>query len=145
MNIKLTLSRVLLILVMLSAASALQTTPIEAETVTVRITVWDDTDKKPLPEKAEIWIRGLGSWWIARENVAEVPEREVGATDTMFIYPDARQGKELSIKFKMTKEMCPQGCPRDMIQVAISDNEVTVEGAPVKAANEEFTVTLRRR
>jgi hypothetical protein len=112
--------------------------------VTVRIGVFEDTDKKPLPKKAEIWIRGLGSWWIARENVKNVADREVGSTDTMFIYPDGRSGKELSVKFKMTSDMCPQGCARDLISVAISDTHVTVNGTPIKAANDKFEVKLKR-
>jgi hypothetical protein len=117
----------------------------DQQQVTVRIAVFDDTEREPLPEKAEIWIRGLGSWWISKENVAEVPGRDVGATDTMFIYPDARSGTELSVRFQMTAEMCPQGCVRDMIQVDISDAEVVVHGAPIRAANDSFEVTLKRR
>ena len=35
--------------------------------VMVRVAVWDDTDKKPVDEKAEIWFRGYGSWWLKPE------------------------------------------------------------------------------
>ena len=136
--------RGLLILLMCFAVSALQPRPLRAEAATARIAVFDDTNKNPLPERAEIWIRGLGSWWITKENVMDVGGRIVGATDTMFIYPDARSGNELSVKFKMTEDMCRNGCVRDMIQVDISDAEVAVHGAPIKAANGEFRVTLKR-
>lgn len=112
--------------------------------MTVRVAVFDDTKKNPLPQKAEIWIRGLGSWWIAKENVRNVPDREVGATDSIFVYPDGRSGKELSVPFKMTNEMCSQGCARDLISVDISDTHVVIHGTPIKAANDEFEVKLKR-
>jgi len=62
----------------------------------------------------------------------------------MFIYPDARSGKELKIRFKITSEMCAQSCVRDMIQVEVSDAYVTIHGTPIKAANGELELKLKR-
>jgi len=139
-----TLPRALPVLLFCFAAYGLEAPRVEAATVTVRVAVFYDTEKSPLPQKAEIWIRGLGSWWIAKENVRNVPGREVGATDTIFVYPDGRSGKELSVPFKMTDEMCSQGCARDLISVDISDTHVVIHGTPIKAANGEFEVKLKR-
>lgn len=140
-----TLPRALLVLLFCFAAYGLQAPRVEAATVTVRVAVFDDTEKSPLPQKAEIWIRGLGSWWIAKENVRNVPGREVGATDTIFVYLDGRSGKELSVRFKLTDEMCSQGCARDLVSVDISDTHVVIHGTPIKAANGEFEVKLKRK
>ena len=140
------LSRVLpVFFVLCFGALGLQPSSVQAATVTVRIAMFDDTEKRPIPQKAEIWIRGLGSWWIAKESVKNLSDREVGVTYTMFIYPDGRSGKELRVKFKMTREMCPLGCARDLISVAISDTHVEIGGTPIKAANDEFEVKLKRR
>jgi len=135
----------LLILGVCLVMALLHAPVVRASSVTVRIAVFDDTEDAPIHERAEIWLRGLGSWWIAKENVKNVPGREVGSVDTMFIYPDARGGNELSVKFKMTTEMCPQGCARDLISVAIQDSYVVVSGTPIEAANGEFEVKLRRK
>jgi len=138
-------SRSLLILGLCSVMALLHAPVLRASSVTVRIAVFDDTEDAPIHERAEIWIRGLGSWWIAKENVKNVPGRDVGSVDTMFIYPDSRAGNELSVKFKMTSEMCSQGCARDLISVAIQDSYVVVSGTPVKAANGKFEVKLKRK
>lgn len=140
-----TLRRVLPALVISLALFYLQPLEAQAETVTVRVVVWDDTEKKPLPGKAEIWIRGLGSWWIAKEDMKNVADREIGAIDTIYVYPDGRSGKELKVSFKMTAEMCPQGCARDLISVEVSDTEVAVGGTPIKAAKEKSEVKSSRQ
>ena len=131
--------------VLIAAVAAIAVGSVKAASVSVRVGVYDDTERRPMPEKAEIWIRGLGSWWIVRETVKNVPERQVGAVDTIFVYPDGRSGKEISVRFKITTDMCPQGCARDLISVAISDTEVSVQGTPIDAANDEFDVILKRR
>jgi hypothetical protein len=140
-----TFPKVLPFLVVSLGAFALHPAGSDAATATVRIGVFDDTENVPLPRRAEIWIRGLGSWWIAQESVKNVPNREVGVLDTIYIYPDGRSGKELTAEFKMTAEMCPQGCARDLISVAISDTHVAVHGTPIRAATGEFEVKLDRR
>lgn len=129
----------------LSAVAVLYAPVARAEAASVRIAVFDDTENEPIPERAEIWIRGLGSWWITKENVRNVSGREVGAVDTMFIYPDGRSGKELSVKFKITSRMCPQGCARDIVSVAVEDAYVVVSGTPIRAATDKFEVKLKRR
>ena len=131
--------------VLIAAVAAIAVGSVKAASVSVRVGVYDDTERRPMPEKAEIWIQGLGSWWIVRETVKNVPERQVGAVDTIFVYPDGRSGKEISVRFKITTDMCPQGCARDLISVAISDTEVSVQGTPIDAANDEFEVILKRR
>lgn len=137
--------RLLPSLVFLCAALVVHAPVAQAETASVRVAVFDDTEDEPLPQRAEIWIRGLGSWWIAKDTVKIVPGRDFGTVDTMFIYPDGRDGSELSVKFKITSEMCPQGCVRDMISVAVEDSYVVVSGTPIRAATEEFEIKLKRK
>ena len=114
----------------------------------IRIGVFDDTENRPLPRKAEIWMRGVGSWWIAQDNLKTVAARKLDSVEELFVYPDERpedgSGKELKFTFKITEEMCRDGCVRDMISIAISDHDVTVTGAPIKAANGAFELKLSR-
>jgi len=115
----------------------------------VRVGVHDDTDKRPLHSKAEIWFRGRGSWWIktptkfgsAVENLAE---REPNVKDTIHIYPDGRDGKEITVSIMMTAEMIPKGSTRDSLTIEISDTEVTVYGLPLKAATGEYEKKFKR-
>lgn len=57
--------------VLIAAVAAIAVGSVKAASVSVRVGVYDDTERRPMPEKAEIWIRGLGSWWIVRETVKE--------------------------------------------------------------------------
>lgn len=115
----------------------------------VKINVNDDTDNNPVHSRAEIWIRGHGSWFLA-------PELKYGGTTKtfsgfkldekheMFIYPDSRDGKEMKISFMLTKEMNPQGSVRDALIIDIDDESVTVKGLPIKAASGEFEIKIKR-
>lgn len=125
--------------------------PAEETTATVRIAVYDYTENNPLREKSEVWIRGLGSWWLWQDpgmefggSVKDVDRREIGREYAMFIYPDGRSGTELGVDFTITEEMCPDACARDMIVVEIFDNEVTAHGYPIEAANGTLTVEMSR-
>ena len=113
--------------------------------MTVRVVLYDDTEDRPLHPRAEIWARGLGSWWLARDNMQDIGGRAPGKLDQLVIYPDSRDGKEITVQFQLTENMCRQGCPRDMITVAIDDNNVTIEGYPVKQANGKIEVVFSRR
>lgn len=120
-------------------------TPALSSDMTVRVAVYDDTEASPLHPKAEIWARGLGSWWLARDTVKEIEGRTPGKVDQLVIYPDGREGKEITVQFQMTADMCPQGCPRDMITVAIDDTEVTVGGLPLEGPYGKTEVVFSRR
>ena len=115
----------------------------------VRVQVYDDTERKPLADKAEIWFRGHGSWWLKpdmRNGAAtkNLGRRELGNKDTISLYPDGRDAQEIIIPFKMTGEMNPNGSARDSIIITISDNEVKVVGLPVKAAIDDAEIKVKR-
>ncbi len=74
-----------------------------------------------------------------------VADRKTGVIDNIYIYPNGRSGKELKVGFKMTAEMCRQGCARDLISVEVSDAEVAIGGTPIKAANEESEIKFKRQ
>lgn len=123
---------------------------IEENQIVVRVAVWDETEKNKLAEKAEIWFRGHGSWWLQQAaknggDVKDLGKRAAAETDKLFIYPDGRDGKEISVSIKMTESMCPNGCARDQIHVTITDSKVTVLGNPIKAANDEVEIEFERR
>ncbi len=115
----------------------------------VRVAVYDDTQRKPVHPKAEIWFRGYGSWWLKPElkyggavkNLGTCPS---GIKQTLIIYPESRDGKELKVPYMMTDKMNPKGNTRDMISVDISDTEITVHGLPIKAATGKFELKYKR-
>ena len=59
--------------------------------IMVRVAVWDDTQKKPVHAKAEIWFRGHGSWWLKSElrygstakNLGTRPKRQPADSDNL--------------------------------------------------------------
>jgi len=120
-----------------------------SQPIMVRIAVWDDTQKKPVHAKAEIWFRGHGSWWLKPElkygsTVKNLGTRPSGSQQTLIIYPESRSGRELKVPYMMTDDMNPKGSPRDMISVDISDTEVTVHGLPIKVATGKFEMKYKR-
>ena len=113
-----------------------------AQSVMVRVQVWNETENRPLHEKAEIWLRGHGSWWIKSEvqlgaAAKNLAPREVGIQDKLYIYPDSRDGREIEIAFMMTPEMNPNGSDRDSIIVTIYDDAVEVVGLALEATGGE--------
>ncbi len=117
--------------------------------IMVRVSVWDDTQRKPVNTRAEIWFKEYGSWWFKQEleyggTVKDLGLRPSGIPQTLFIYPDSRSGIELKVPYMMTDEMNPKGSPRDMISVYISDSEISVVGLPIEAATGKYELKYRR-
>jgi len=115
----------------------------------VRVAVWDDTKSRPVHSRAEIWFRGVGSWWLKPEmkyggTSKDLGVRPKGIEHTLIIYPESRNGKEIKVPYMMTDKMNPKGSPRDMIQVSISDTTITVNGLPIKAATGTFELKYPR-
>jgi len=123
-------------------------------TAKVRVIVFDDTVKKPIPRRAEIWFRGLGSWWLSRDTGPKtLGPREIGqlleGDDTLVIYPNGRgsndEGRRIDVPIKLTTEMNPEGSPRDAVTIEISDTVFTIGGLPVKAANQSKEIVIPRK
>jgi len=115
----------------------------------VRVCINDDTQTSPVHAKAEIWSRGNGSWWLKPEmkyggTVKVLETGPIGIKQTLVIYPESRNGKELKVPYMITDEMNPKGSPRDMISVDISDTEIIVHGLPIKAASGQFEIKYKR-
>lgn len=116
---------------------------------TVRVAVNDDTQRNPVNAKAEIWFQGHGSWWLKPELKFGVASKNLGTRPSgteqnLIIYPDSRDGKEFKIPYMMTDEMNPNGSPRDMISVDISDTEIIAFGLPIKAATGRLELKYKR-
>ncbi len=121
----------------------------EEKPIMVRVNVNDDTEKKPVHTKAEIWFLGYGSWWLKNEikhggAFKNLGTRISGTQHTLIIYPESRQGTELQVPYMMTKDMNPNGSARDMISVTISDSEITVHGIAIQEANGKFEMKYKR-
>lgn len=121
-----------------------------SEFVSLRVMVFNDTEKNPIPPKSEIWFRGHGSWWLHKEVASgaaakDLGKRRVGELDHLFLYPDGRDSKEIKIPVIMTKDMNPEGSVRDSLTIAISDDSIEIGGFPLKAATGETRQILDRR
>ena len=116
----------------------------------MRVMVFNDTEKKGLPSKSEIWIRGIGSWWLQKatkfgSDVKEAPIKKIADIDSLFIYPDGRDsGKEIKVPYMLKADMCMNACVRDALHISISDSEVTVFGTPFKAATDQLGKKFKR-
>jgi hypothetical protein len=115
----------------------------------VRVAVNDDTKGKPVHPKAEIWFPDHGSWLLKSElryggTFKDVGPFPSGTRQTLIIYPDSREGKELTVPYMMTDEMNPKANPRDMISIDFSDTEITVFGLPIKAATGSLELNYPR-
>lgn len=116
----------------------------------VRVSVWDDTESKPLPDKAELWFRGYGSWWLKPAtkfggDTKKLGDRQPGNRDSLMLYPDGRDGgREITIPIETTTEMSRLGSARDTITISISDDEVEVVGLAIEAATGETSFTVER-
>lgn len=107
--------------------------------VMVRVNVWNDTESRPMDDRAEVWFRGHGTWWLKEETkfgaaANKLGYRDVGKKDTLHVYPDSRSGKEIVIPIMMTSEMNPESSDLDTINIQIEDKKVKVWGRAVKAA-----------
>lgn len=110
------------------------------------VMVFNNSEKKALPSKSEIWIRGIGSWWLQYGDVVkEAPIKRVGDIDSLFIYPDGRDsGKEIKVPYMLKAGMCMDACVRDALRISISDTEVIVFGLPFKAATGQLEKKFKR-
>jgi hypothetical protein len=129
----------------------------------VRVAIADDTERRRISDKAELWLRGAGSVWLQQKcnrlrngslacGPLDLGMRDVGQPLELYVYPDGRKldakGRETNqfkVPFRMTTDMCSQGCARDMITVVISDTTIEVDGAPIYAAGMKDGVKTKRR
>jgi len=118
--------------------------PVESSQVTkMRVIVFDDTEQRPIPKKAEIWFRGTGSWWLARDTGPKTlgprpVDQLLEGDGTLVVYPSGRglndEGQRIDVPLKLTPEMNPEGSSRDADTIEVSDSSIKVWGLPVKAA-----------
>jgi len=120
------------------------------KSVILRIGIWDLTEDNPIHTRAEIWIRGFGSWYLKRalsegESAKKFGKYPVGVKQKFFFYPESRKGKELIISFMMTEDMNPNGSVRDTLWVSFYDEEVEVSGRPITAATGKSELKFKRK
>lgn len=115
----------------------------------VRVLVWDETSRNSIHDRAELWFRGLGSWYFKKEikyggAPKNLGKRTSGEKSSFSLYPDSRDGKEFVISFMMTDDMNPEGSTRDSIRIEIHDGIVKVSGLPIKAVTGKVEIEFKR-
>lgn len=114
---------------------------VEHTEVALRVSVWDDTEARPLRGRTEVWLRGAGSWFPDvryGSDVRTFPERRLGTVDTLMFYPMGRDGPEVVVPVFVTQGLCPLGCVRDMVNIEVSDAAYEVWG-PVAGGRTRIT------
>ncbi len=99
----------------------------------LRVSVFNES-ASPVSGRPEVWLRGAGSWYPNLEyggDVENFPGREEGTTDTLYFYPEGRETPEIQVPARITPDMCPDGCVRDMVHLEIWDDRYEAWGATV--------------
>lgn len=102
----------------------------------LEVAVMDWTENNPPAERAEIWVRGHGSWFLDLEFEGDGPkalgEFPVGElrTDDFYVYPDGRNGAEINVGFEMTEDMI-SGSTQARTFVRIYDDHVQIVGTAI--------------
>ena len=144
------------LVVVIALALVVCSVVLAAEQRMVSVAVYDDTESRRIPAKAEMWLRGHGSAWLHKAcdklrngslscGAIDLGMREVAQPLELIIYPDGRAGREIKAGFKMSSGMCKPGCDRDRILLSISDSGVDIKGNPIRAQHGKFTLTFKRR
>ncbi len=120
------------------------------KSVVLRIGIWDLTEDNPIHTRAEIWIRGFGSWYLKRalsegESAKKFGKFPVEVKQECFFYPESRKGKEIMFTFMMTEDMNPNGSVRDTLWISFYDEEVEVSGRPITAATGKSELKFKRK
>lgn len=120
------------------------------KSIVLRIGIWDLTEDNPIHTRAEIWIRGFGSWYLKRalvkgESAKKFGKYPVGTKQKFFFYPESRKGKELIIFFMMTEDMNPNGSVRDTLWISFYDEEVEISGRPITAVMGKSELKFKRK
>lgn len=110
--------------------------------VSLKIAIWNDTvENKP---NLEVWIKGTGSWYPDKESMKfggdffiPVEPFSNNGINEIYIYPDGREGNEISVEIIVTDEMIPKS-DRDTIHIEISDEVVKVWGTSIEGITKEF-------
>lgn len=112
----------------------------------LRFAFADDTKQSPLDARAEIWIRGLGSWWLREGETLQIVDGFSPSTEeVLHVYPGGRDtGPDIAVPYMVNEEMNPDGNPRDMIQIGINDELVWVFGTPLEAATGQLEYVFDR-
>lgn len=113
----------------------------EPGVVLLDIAVSDWTEQRPAGDRAEVWVRGAGSWYpdltfgSDRRSTAPFP---IGQPNDFFVYPDGRDGAEIQVTFVMTEEMI-SGAARSVTHVEIYDAQVVVWGEAIPGHEQVFS------
>ncbi|MFW6026817.1 MAG: hypothetical protein ACOCRX_10795 [Candidatus Woesearchaeota archaeon] len=148
---KILITSILLLTIIITGVAANNINTVKSATtdIMVRVAVYDDTKNNSVNDKAEIWFKGYGSWWLKPElefgaTVEKLGKKPSGIKQTLYFYPESRDGKEIKIPYKMTNEMNPDGSVRDTINISIKDKEIVVDGLPIKEATGDYEVKYKR-
>jgi hypothetical protein len=125
------------------AAGSVDTNLDSSSVRSIRVGLYDDTDKRPPADDIEVWMRGAGSWRPDMRfggDVKVLGEVEVPTMVDLAFYPDGRAGTEMEVKLNATADMCtqPDGCAKWLLSIAVSDTEVEIQGLLVEGFSAKF-------
>lgn len=124
---------------------------LQAQTHALNLSV-ELMDNEKLGSKAEVWVKGMGSWFLNNDYnpndqvnkfglvSTKTPELHTDQEYDLFFYPNGRDGKEISVKFKIDSNFCTQGCPRDAVSITVYKNEVRFFGRPIEEVYGEIEI-----
>lgn len=110
----------------------------------VRIAFWNDSKEKPLSRNCRMWIRGLGDFYPASQQnwqyggtlIERAGPFAINSAHTIYFYPDySDPRREITVPFRYSAEMNPEGSPRDMLMIEIKRDTITFSGIPISNAN----------
>ncbi len=105
-----------------------------------------------LGDKAEIWIKGMGSWHLNNQYSSTDRINKFGLVSKttpklysereydLFFYPNGRDGVERKVKFKIGEDFCPQGCTVYALSISVFPDKINFFGNPIKEVYGEIEI-----
>ena len=110
--------------------------PAQPATVTLRVAIWDNREQNQTAVRTELWVRGDGSWYPDMRfggDSRNFGPYTVGSSPEMVFYPLGREIPEIPVDVRITSDICPNACDRDIINLELWDDRFEVWGAPVES------------
>ena len=108
------------------------------QTITLRVSIRDETEQRSPTGQTEVWLRGAGSWFPDMAfggDVRNYSGLAVGSSQEVVFDPFGQDDPEIFIDVPITAALCPNGCARDMLRLEIWDDrfEVWIPGGEMRS------------
>lgn len=118
---------------------------IQAQTHSLDLSV-ELRESATLGDKAEIWIKGMGSWHLNNQYSSTDRINKFGLVSKttpklysereydLSFYPNGRDGEEKKVQFKIRKDFCTQGCTVYALSISVFPDKIKFFGKPIEEA-----------